>query len=244
MNPPSRPRSPLWMVVLSLLSEEPMHPYRMQALIKERGKDQIANVAQRNSVYQTIAALLRARLIAVRETSRGERRPERTVYESTPEGRRMLQSWMRTVLSTPAREFPDFPAALSLVAGAEPDEVRALLETRIQALHTRLAELETPVPDLPRLFLLEAEYMAAVVRAEIEWLRAVTTDLRRGRLTWSDKWLREVAAKWSSQTTSPRAERARAVSGGPVTSIGEQRRQAKRVTTPARRRREKRRGVR
>jgi hypothetical protein len=32
----------------------------MQTLIKERGKDQIANVAQRNSVYQTIAALKRA----------------------------------------------------------------------------------------------------------------------------------------------------------------------------------------
>jgi hypothetical protein len=27
------------MVVLSLICEEPMHPYRMQALIKERGKE-------------------------------------------------------------------------------------------------------------------------------------------------------------------------------------------------------------
>jgi hypothetical protein len=27
--------------------------------------------------------------------------------------------------------------------------------------------------------------MAAVARAEIEWLRAVTPDLRSGRLTWS-----------------------------------------------------------
>src|SRR5262245_3744961 len=161
---PSRPRSPLWMVVLSLVSEEPMHPYRMQALIKERGKDQIANVAQRNSVYQTIGALLRARLIAVRGTSRDERRPERTVYEVTVDGRQVLRSWMRTVLSAPTRAFPDFPAALSLVAGAAPDEVRSLLETRIGALETRLADLEKPVPNLPRLFLLEAEYAAAVVR--------------------------------------------------------------------------------
>jgi hypothetical protein len=43
--------------VLGLACEAPMHPYRMQALIKQRGKEQIANVAQRNSVYQTIAAL-------------------------------------------------------------------------------------------------------------------------------------------------------------------------------------------
>ncbi len=187
------------MIVLSLVSEEPMHPYRMQALIKERGKDQIANVTQRNSVYQTIAALLRAGLIAVRETSRDERRPERTVYDVTPEGRRMLQTWMREVLSTPAREFPDFPAALSLVAGARPDDVRALLEKRVATLEKRLVELEQPVPDLPRLFLLESEYMAAVVRAQIQWLRAVITDLRSGRLTWSERWLRQIAARWASQ---------------------------------------------
>src|SRR5579862_2414801 len=99
---PARPRSPLWMVVLSLVWEEPMHPYRMQTLIKLRGKDQIANVAQRNSVYQTIAALLRAGLIAVRETERPDRHPERTVYEATPAGREALRSWVRSGLSTVA----------------------------------------------------------------------------------------------------------------------------------------------
>lgn len=195
MAHPARPRSPLWMVVLALVCEEPMHPYRMQTLIKERGKDEIANVAQRNSVYQTIAALSRAGLIVARGTSREKRRPERTIYAVTDEGRRTLQSWMRTVLSAPAREFPDFPAALSLVAGVAPDEVRALLEARVQALEVRLAALEKPIPNLPRLFLLESEYMAAMVRAEIQWLRAVSDDLRSGALTWSEAWLRRIAAE-------------------------------------------------
>jgi DNA-binding PadR family transcriptional regulator len=197
MTQPSRPRSPLWMVVLSLVCEEPMHPYRMQVLIKQRGKDLVANVAQRNSVYQTIDALHRAGLITVRETSRDERRPERTIYEATDEGRRTLRSWLRTVLSTPAREFPDFPAALSLVALLSPAELRAQLEARVAALELRLAELEEPVPGLPRLFLLESEYMAAVVRAEIKWLRAVAADLRSKRLTWSEAWLRRMAAKFA-----------------------------------------------
>ena len=238
MKAPSRPRSPLWMVVLSLAAEAPMHPYRMQALIKERGKDQIANVAQRNSVYQTIAALLRARLIAVRETSRDERRPERTVYEVTQEGRRMLRAWMRTALSTPAREFPDFPAALSLVAGVEPDEVYTLLETRVGVLKQRLAELETPVPNLPRLFSLESEYMAAVVRAEIVWLRTVTSDLRSGRLTWNERWLRQVAAEWASHgdTASPKASRSTSGAGnlaGPL--VARKRRDVNRVDAASRR---------
>jgi len=172
-----------------------MHPYRMQTLIKERGKDQIANVAQRNSVYQTIAALRRAGLIRIRETSREERRPERTVYEVTEKGRRTLLMWMRTALSTPAPEFPDFPAALSLAAELRPKEFCQLLESRTMALEKRLAELEAPVPGLPRLFLLESEYMAAVVRAEIKWLRALTRDLRTARLTWTEAWLRRVASK-------------------------------------------------
>ena len=157
----------------------------------------MANVAQRNSVYQTIDALARAGLIEVRETSRQERRPERTTYGITDEGRRTLTAWLRTVLSTPAREFPDFPAALSLLAHLPPHDVRAQLEARTQALELRLAELETPYPGLPRLFLLEAEYAAALVRAELAWLRGVIADLASKRLTWSDAWLRRVAAELS-----------------------------------------------
>lgn len=160
-----------------------MHPYRMQALIEQRGKNLVANVAQRNSVYQTIASLRRAGLIAVRETERSERRPERTVYEPTPDGRRTLHAWLRTVLSTPAREFPDFPAALSLLDPSfTPAELARLLEARAAALAPRLAELEKKYPGLPRVFLLESEYMAAVVRAEIHWLRRVVADLREGRI--------------------------------------------------------------
>ncbi|MEU0463145.1 helix-turn-helix transcriptional regulator [Amycolatopsis sp. NPDC006131] len=79
----------------------------MRELIKERGKDRIANVAQRNSVYQTIDRLLRAELIAIRETERDERRPERTVYEITDAGRAALRDWTAEMLGRPAREFPE-----------------------------------------------------------------------------------------------------------------------------------------
>jgi DNA-binding PadR family transcriptional regulator len=183
MKNSGRPRSPLWMVVLALACEEPMHPYRMQTLIKERGKDHVANVAQRNSVYQTIDALLRAGLIAVRETAREENRPERTVYEATDEGRQTLRAWVRTVLSTPAREFPDFPAALSLIEPSmKPAELRGLFEARVAALDARLATHDGPFPKVPRMFLLEEEYMAAILRAEIAWLRGIIEDLRSGRL--------------------------------------------------------------
>jgi DNA-binding PadR family transcriptional regulator len=175
----------LWLVVLSLACEEPMHPYRMQALIKQRGQDMIANVAQRNSVYQTIDALLRAGLLEVRETERHERRPERTIYEATDAGRRALRLWVSHGLATPAREFPEFPAVLAnMFHVTSPDELRTLLDARAKAQEARLAGMETPVPHVPRLFLLENEFAAAMTRAEIAWLRAISADLRAGRLVF------------------------------------------------------------
>jgi DNA-binding PadR family transcriptional regulator len=173
------------MIVLALACEEPMHPYRMQTLIKQRGKDQVANVSQRNSVYQTIGVLHRAGLIAIRETSRDERRPERTVYEATEEGRRVLTEWVRTGLAGPAREFPEFPAVLSILYGVRgPSDLRDLLQARIDALQARLPDLEKPWPGIPRLFLLEDEYMAAMVRAEVAWLGRILADIQAKRLTF------------------------------------------------------------
>ncbi len=228
MTHPSRPRSPLWFVVLGLACEEPMHPYRMQTLIKLRGKDQIANVAQRNSVYQTIDALQRAGLIAIRGTSREERRPERTTYEATEDGRRALRAWVRTGLSTPAREFPEFPAALSTLYGVEgADDLRTLLDSRIEALEARLAELEKPYPDVPRIFLLEAEHVAAVVRAEVKWLRGVVADLRSGRLTYpSEQEIRRISTTMGRPSDEAAGRLARELRG-PSESRGPSARRAK-----------------
>jgi hypothetical protein len=61
-------------------------------------------------------------------------------------------------------------------------ELRELFETRVAALEQWLAAHEGPCPELPRLFLLEEEYMAAMVRAEIAWLVGVIDDLKTGRL--------------------------------------------------------------
>ena len=173
-----------------------MHPYRMQTLIRQRGKDQVANVAQRNSVYQTIDALERAGLIAARETSRDENRPERTLYEATAEGHRALRMWVRHGLAHPAREFPEFPAVLSTLAGVDnTDDFADLLGQRIEALAARLEELEQPLPEIPRLFLLENEYMAVVLRAEIKWLRGVIADLESGKLDYpTEAELRAIGA--------------------------------------------------
>lgn len=177
-----------------------MHPYRMHEMIKERGKDKIANVAARNSVYQTIDRLLRAELIAVRETARDERRPERTVYEITDAGWAALREWTADMLSSPAREFPEFPAALASLMVLSPEEVTARLEKRVADLRASLRadrEAAAAVPDLPRLFLLDDEYSYAVRDAELTWVEGVLSALRSGELTWSEEWIRSIAEKFA-----------------------------------------------
>src|SRR5687767_2014992 len=99
-------RSTLGMVLLALLMEAPMHPYRMQQMIKERGQDQLVNVAQRNSVYQALDRLVRDGLARPAGTARDGGRPERTVYEITGEGAAAMRGWLADMLPTPAREFP------------------------------------------------------------------------------------------------------------------------------------------
>lgn len=165
-----------------------MHAYRIQQLIKERHKDDVVNVAQRNSVYQTIDRLLRESLIRVKETSRSENRPERTVYEPTELGKETVREWLRIMLSTPAREFPEFPAALAFLPALTPAEALAALEERLTALDARSAALEAGLTEgrkfLDRLFLIEDEYQVQVLRAEVDYVRGLVEDLRHQRLTW------------------------------------------------------------
>jgi DNA-binding PadR family transcriptional regulator len=181
-------RSVLAVAVLSMLAEAPMHAYRMQQLIKERHKDEVVNVAQRNSIYQTIERLLRDGLIQVQATERSENRPERTVYEITAGGGETLREWMITMLSTPAREFPEFPAALAFLPIIKVQEAREALAQRVGTLQAQLSALDTDMAHgltfLPRIFLVESEYQRAVLAAELDYVKSMVADLDSGVLTW------------------------------------------------------------
>lgn len=184
-------RSPLALAILVLLHEAPMHPYRMQRLIKDRGKDQVINVGQRASLYQTIGQLVRAELITTWETEQPEGFPERTVYKVTEKGHHTAVTWMREMLSESAPEYPDFPAAVSLLPLLTPADALQHLQMREGKLVARITAIDAEMQsvNLPRLFLLEAEYTRTTLEAELTWLRSVVADLRSGELTWHQDWM-------------------------------------------------------
>jgi len=187
---PAPRSSPLALTVLALLHYQPLHPYGIQRLIKQCGKDQVVNVEQRTSLYRTIERLLAAGLIAVRETGRDPRYPERTVYEITDTGRRTARRWLEEMLAEPRQEYPEFPAALSHVLMLEPAELTEVLERRAQRLTAALATLDANAAaeaghGLPRIAMLETEYQRAVLAAEARWVTQILDELRTGKLTWS-----------------------------------------------------------
>ncbi len=193
-------RSPLGLIVLWQLFQGPMHVYRMQKMFETQGKDRVVNLRSRASLYQTIERLERHGMVEVYETRRAEGYPDRVVYAITDEGRVVAREWLREMLHTTEGEYPEFIAALSILFGLDPDDARAELELRAEKLQAALEDAEHGLSaaqmGLPRLFLLEEEYRKTLLEAELSWLRGVIDDLREGRLTWSEEWLRELAAKF------------------------------------------------
>src|SRR4051812_26449111 len=133
--------SPLAVTVLAMLQYKPLHPYGIQRLIKQWGKDKVVNVGQRTSLHRTIDRLAADGLISVRETERDQAYPERTVYEITEAGRSAAREWLLDMVARPKPEFPEFPAALSHLLMLAPQEIRDALERRIEAVGRALAAL-------------------------------------------------------------------------------------------------------
>ncbi|MDQ3788588.1 MAG: PadR family transcriptional regulator, partial [Actinomycetota bacterium] len=121
-------------------------------------------------------------------------------YAITPDGWFALRQWTGEMIASPARDYPEFPAALASLMVLTPEDAMARLEQRSAHLRTSLEEDRkemAAVPDLPRLFLLDEEYSIAVREAELRWVDGVLDALRSGELTWSEDWIRSVAEKFA-----------------------------------------------
>jgi len=179
----------IWEIaVLALLREAPMHPYQMQQLLRMRHKDEILAL-KRGSLYHAIGRLERAGLIEVETTGRNGKRPERTTYRMTPAGGEALSATLRRMVSVPRRESSEFMAAMSFLVHLPADEAAGYLEERSRRLEDditwRAGGLVSAAAFVPRIHLIESEYLLAVQRAELEWVRGLAQDVRTGALTWN-----------------------------------------------------------
>ncbi|GAA5013443.1 PadR family transcriptional regulator [Kitasatospora paranensis] len=175
--------NPLALAVLAELTAESMHPYEMGRRLKEHGKDRDIRYT-RSSLYMVVEQLRKAGFVAEQETVRDNRRPERTVYALTDDGRGELHDWMRELVAEPQHEYPMFGVALSLLAVLPPTEAADLLEQRHTALTAQVEEIRTTVrtageQGVPWIFLIEEEYRRGVLEAELAFVTGLVASLRQ-----------------------------------------------------------------
>ena len=187
-----RVSNPLALAVLSCLNERPMHPYEISTTLRTRGKEDSIKLNY-GSLYAVVESLAKHGLIRPLETTRAGRRPQRTVYEITEAGIAEHDDWLAELLSTPVREFTSLEAGLSLMAGLEPDEVARLLDERAERLRTQLRAIEAThqtVADmgLPRLFIVESEYRAHRLAAELDYVTRLADAIRTNELEGTTVW--------------------------------------------------------
>jgi DNA-binding PadR family transcriptional regulator len=177
----------LALAVLSLLTERPMHPYEMSAVMRQRELSTVIKLNQ-SSLYSVIEALQREGLIVPMETQREGRYPERTIYSTTEAGQGELVDWLRALIREPATEYTQFAAGLAFVGHLPPVEVTTLLEEHAQHLKAQISRIQSTIDralqlGVDHLFLVEDRYTLALFEAKHSFVHQFIQEINDGTLT-------------------------------------------------------------
>ncbi|WP_327582607.1 PadR family transcriptional regulator [Nonomuraea sp. NBC_00507] len=182
------------LTVLAMLSVRPGHPYELHRFIVNTHKDYVTGLPR--SLYHAVDKLAGEELIVPVETSREGRRPERTIYEITDEGRHELATRLRALLENPGGERRVFTAAVSLIGVLPVPDALQSLRTREAALEGNLAGLNGHLralrdSGLPDVLTIELDYERALTETELAWIRRLIARLESGELDWSGTFNRD-----------------------------------------------------
>lgn len=180
--------TPLGVAALSLLVEEPMHPYEMYQLLIARHEDRLIKVRP-GTLYHAVGRLEEQGLVAATGTDREGNRPERTTYTISGAGREALTARLQDMLATPANEYPSFPLAISEAYNLPAGVVVELLDRRLEALQQQLDFLDSGEELLrkkgvERKYWVDVQYQQNMLRTEAAWIRSLQDELSNGELPW------------------------------------------------------------
>jgi DNA-binding PadR family transcriptional regulator len=180
----------LALAILATVAEKPRHPYEMASVMRERSTDSSIKIRW-GSLYTVVQNLEKHGFLQATGTTRQGSRPERTVYSVTDTGRAELDDWLSELLGAPEPELTRFEAGLTLLGIFPPDRAVALLTERARVLDAQAAAGKASlasVGDLPRIFLIEAEFRVAMTEAEARWVRSLLAEIESGSLPGLDMW--------------------------------------------------------
>ena len=169
-----------------------MHPYEMGRTLQHNRDDRSIRF-NIGSLYMVFRQLEKAGFIAEAGTSREGQLPERTAYALTDSGLAEQRDWLRDLVAQPQYEYPQFVAALSLIAVLPPDEAVELLNNRRQRLAAERAQLRGAIDSalaggLHPLFQVEEEYRLALLDADAAFADDLIARITDHETGWGAAW--------------------------------------------------------
>jgi DNA-binding PadR family transcriptional regulator len=177
----------LGLAVLSLLTERPMHPYEMSAIMRQRDVSSAIKLNQ-SSLYSVIEALQREEWIVLVETQREGRYPERTIYTITEAGRAEFADWLRSLIQRAPTEYTQFAAGLTFLGHLSPAEAATLLQEHAHSLQEQIRSSRSLIEKtrqlgVDRLFLVEDAYTLTLLEAKLAFVQQLIQEINDGTLT-------------------------------------------------------------
>lgn len=173
------------LVLLSLLTERPMHGYQANAELERREVRDWAGIS-RPQVYYSLEKLARAGLIRAARSGAPAEGPERKVFATTAKGRTALAEALEREEWTTQRERPAFLTWIALswqarpgVFGGQIRHRRAFLEKELAREQATLRAIYEEVGHPHH----EAVWMVSFVieqfKLELRWLLKLSKELHR-----------------------------------------------------------------
>jgi DNA-binding PadR family transcriptional regulator len=165
--------SSIRLFILGTLSASgPLHGHQIRQQAQNDRTETWTDI-QVGSVYGALKRLANEDLIREVRTEKVGNRPERTVYEITPAGRRSLVAIRETALREIDRHYDPFDLALAQARDIPQEHLDQLIENRIAALRVQLAAqrhaAETADPYLNEAERMVIQHLIARTEAEIRW---------------------------------------------------------------------------
>jgi DNA-binding PadR family transcriptional regulator len=167
------------LVILWLLSEGPLHGYRIKRILDE-GSLRFWFPIEVGSIYAVLRSLAKGEFIEEEIVEREGQRPERTRFRITKAGPAHFQELLRKAWSEP--EKPSDPIDLALAASSELEkgELERLLSERASVLQARLTMVEkmassAPAPEI-------ADRIRLLTQSELDWVKTLLDKERNKNL--------------------------------------------------------------
>jgi DNA-binding PadR family transcriptional regulator len=159
-------------VVLAMLAKEPSHGYELRARLRH-ALGPLGEALNAGQVYVTLTRLEKAGLVTADRSTGAADRPDRKVYELTPDGQQRVAEWLAEV-SWPKPDLAEFHLKLVAAAAAGLADPLSIVDAQRRELLRRLRDAQRAAlaePDGSDAALL-LEGIVLRLQADLRWLEA------------------------------------------------------------------------